>query len=51
MPEMNGVCLFINMICLEKLDSPVFQIRYFGFLVVLRKLDVPLCQTGLSDFG
>jgi hypothetical protein len=31
MPEMNGACLFVNMICLEKSDSPVFQIGCSGF--------------------
>jgi hypothetical protein len=25
MPEMNGACLFVNMICLKKSDSLVFQ--------------------------
>jgi hypothetical protein len=31
MPEMNGVCLFVNMICLKKPDSPVSQTGYSGF--------------------
>jgi hypothetical protein len=44
MPEMNGACLFINMIYLEKSDVLVF-------LIVLRKSDVSICQTELFDFG
>jgi hypothetical protein len=50
MLEMNGACLFVNMICLKKIDSPVFQTGCSGFLVVLRKRNAPVCQIGLSSF-
>jgi hypothetical protein len=36
----NRECLLMNMLCLVKPDGPV----------CLAKLNVPICQTGCSDF-
>jgi hypothetical protein len=39
--EFNGECFPVNMLCVEKLDVSVF----------LAKLDIPVCQIGVSGFG
>jgi hypothetical protein len=44
MPRMSDAMFLVNMLCLEKMDCPVF-------VLLLTKLDDPVSQTGLSSFG
>jgi hypothetical protein len=38
MAEMNDACHFVNMICLKKPDSSVFQTRCFSFSDCVEKI-------------